>query len=62
MKSLAHIFRDLVHHHGHVENSHGTDDSEQVHYLPLSEQADNQQHKHKRRPPAARMFLTTWVI
>jgi hypothetical protein len=43
MKSLAHIFRDLVHHNGHAEKSSGADDGKQAHYLPISDQAHNQQ-------------------
>jgi len=43
MKSLAHIFRDMVHHRERAEKSRVSDDSEQAHYLPLSEQARNQQ-------------------
>jgi len=43
MKSLAHIFRDMVHHHERAEKSRASEYSEQAHYLPLSEQARNQQ-------------------
>lgn len=43
MKSLAHIFHDLVHHHGHSEKFRSTDDGEQATYLPISAQVSNQQ-------------------
>jgi len=43
MKSLAHIFRDMVRHHERAEQSLGADDSEQAHYLPISDHSRNQQ-------------------
>jgi hypothetical protein len=43
MKSLAHIVRDLVHHHEHPEKSRSADGSEQAQYLLLADQARKQQ-------------------
>jgi len=52
MKSLAHIFRDMVHHHERAEKFRSTDDAAQIHYLPLSEQAGNPQAQTQATAPS----------
>jgi len=52
MKSLAHISRDMVHHHERAEKFRSTDDAAQIHYLPLSEQAGNPQAQTQATAPS----------
>ena len=57
MKSLAHIFRDLVHHHEHLEKFRSSDDGEQIHYLQLSDQAGNRQAQTEVAAPSREEVL-----
>ncbi len=49
MKSLAHIFRDLVHHHEHAEPLPSAADSEEPRFMLLSDPARGQ-HTQTRNP------------